>query len=169
MRPYAPLLLALACLLAALAGFFGYRHWQAGSGGPAPDLAFTDLDGQSYTLSQWRGHPVLINFWATWCAPCLKEIPMLMDAQRELADTGLVIIGPAVDEEEAVRRFRDQRNLNYPVFAGAEAAIAAMDALGDRRGALPLSVFIGSSGEILELHAGELDRQTLERWLESDR
>lgn len=156
--------LATVCLLAALAGYFGWRHFRA-EPPRAPALSFTDLDGTTHSLAQWRGRPVLLNFWATWCAPCLREIPMLMQAQRELAGTGLVILGPAVDSHEAVRRFRAEQGINYPVFAGADQAMAAMEALGDRRGALPWSVLLGADGRILQQHAGELDRATLERWL----
>lgn len=165
MRP--PLLagLVLGCLLAAAAGFFAYRVLVAPGAEYVPEIHLTDIDGNSHALSEWRGHPVLLNFWATWCAPCLTEIPMLIEAQREFRDTGLVILGPAVDEAEPVRRFRAERNLNYPVFPGTDAAIAAMEALGDTRGALPLSVFIAPDGRILARHAGILRRETLQEWL----
>ena len=166
MRASTALRLPVLCLLAAGIGFFAYRGLAPAPSPQAPVLHFTDLDGKPRQLSEWRGRPVLINFWATWCAPCLKEIPMLIQAQTELADTGLMILGPAVDEAEPVRHFHAERNLNYPVFVGADQAIVAMDALGDTRGALPLSVFISPDGKIVARHSGVLSREQLESWLE---
>lgn len=166
MRATAALSLVVLCVLAAGIGFFAYRELSPVPAPQAPALHFTDLDGKPRQLSEWRGRPLLINFWATWCAPCLQEIPMLIKAQTELADTGLMILGPAVDEAEPVRHFHAERDLNYPVFVGADQAIMAMDALGDTRGALPWSVFIAPDGRIVARHSGILSREQLESWLE---
>lgn len=169
MKPTAAVFVTVLAVLAAIGGFAAYRLVAAPSAAAqaeqAPAISFTDLNGEPQALQQWRGKTVLVNFWATWCAPCLKEIPMLVRAQQDLAGRGLQIIGPAMDDAAAVRKFVQAHDIAYPVFAGTTEIIQAMDALGDRVGALPLSVLITPDGEIVRRKSGELSREELEQWL----
>jgi thiol-disulfide isomerase/thioredoxin len=150
---------------AATAGFFTYQ-WQQARNAPVADLAFTDLDGKPYKLSGFRGKLTLINFWASWCGPCMHELPILVKAQAAFGDRGLQIIGPALDAPAAVRETMKKFGVNYPVFVGDAEVTAAMDALGDEMGVLPYSVLIAPDGKVLERLAGGLSEPKLTGWLE---
>jgi thiol-disulfide isomerase/thioredoxin len=165
-------LLAL-CGISAAAGFGAYRWWQARESATAaieirPDLEFRDLDGRTHKLSEWSGKLLLVNFWATWCAPCLKEIPLLVEAQAQHAARGLQIVGIAMDQAEPVREFRDRFKINYPIMVGEAEIASAMDRLGDPFGAFPFSVLIAPDGTIVARASGDLSREELRAWLDAN-
>lgn len=166
------LALALVCLVSAATGFGAYHWWQARAPAPVaelrPDLQFRDLDGQLQKLSQWDGKLVLLNFWATWCAPCLKEIPLLVEAQRQYGPRGLQIVGLAMDQVEPVRRFQERLAINYPLLVGDADVVMAMDAFGDQFGAFPFSVLIAPDGRILDRVSGDLSREEIEAWIKGN-
>ncbi len=144
--------------------------WWQSQAGPEPvlrpDFSLVDLDNNRRHISEWDGKLVLLNFWATWCTPCLKEIPLLITAQNKYAAAGLQIIGPALDNTEAVRAYVAQAGINYPVLLGESAIVPLMDALGDEVGGLPFSVLIGRDGKILERHSGDLSAADIRQLLE---
>lgn len=157
--------LAALCLASAAGGYLAYRHWVAAPPSVSdlrPDLTFRDLEGQPRKLSEWDGKLQLLNFWATWCTPCLKEIPLLVEAQKAYGMRGLQIVGLAADQVEPVRQFRDRFGINYPLLAGEADIFAGMDALGDTLGALPFSVLVGRDGRILARVSGDFSREELE-------
>ncbi|MGQ0586193.1 MAG: TlpA family protein disulfide reductase [Gammaproteobacteria bacterium] len=162
--------LVLTCAVAAAAGFAGYRAWQlhlaAEAASARPDLEFRDLDGQPHRLSEWNGKLLLLNFWATWCPPCVKEIPLLVEAQKQHGARGLQVVGIAMDEVEPVRIFAARMNMNYPVMVGQADIARAMDALGDQLGAFPFSVLISPDGRILGRSSGDLSREEITEWLD---
>jgi thiol-disulfide isomerase/thioredoxin len=163
------LALLLACAVAAAAGF-GAWHWWAGGGSPGEaaraDLAFRGLDGRMHPLSEWRGKVLLLNFWATWCTPCLKEIPLLVETQRQHGPRGLQIVGVAMDEVEPVKAFAQRLQINYPIMVGRAEIVTAMDELGDPLGAFPFSVLVAPDGRILDRRSGDLSREEIAAWLE---
>ena len=156
------------CVIAGAAGFISYRvlHREPAVQAVRPDLEFRDLAGAPHKLSEWNGKLLLVNFWATWCAPCLQEMPMLVEAQKAHGAHGLQIVGIAMDETEPVARMSERLQLNYPVMAGGEEIAKAMDALGDELGALPFSVLIAPDGRILDKRSGALSAGELKEWLE---
>ena len=162
------LALVLASALAAGAGFGAWHWWNGRDTGQVAraDLAFRDLDGQPRTLADWRGKLVLLNFWATWCTPCLKEIPLLVETQREHGPRGLQIVGVAMDEVDAVKAFAQRLQMNYPTMVGKGEIAAAMDELGDELGAFPFSVLIAPDGRILDRRSGDLSREEIAQWLD---
>jgi thiol-disulfide isomerase/thioredoxin len=167
MRGRDALALVLACAVAGAAGF-GAWHWWAGREAAQTvraDLTFRDLDGQAHALSEWRGRLVLLNFWATWCTPCLKEIPLLVEAQRVHGPRGLQVVGVAMDEAEPVRAFAQRFSMNYPLMVGQAEIARAMDELGDPLGAFPFSVLIAPDGRILGRRSGDLSREEIAEWL----
>ncbi|MDH3687877.1 MAG: TlpA family protein disulfide reductase [Gammaproteobacteria bacterium] len=103
-------------------------------------LALPDVEGRIHQISEWQDQIVLINFWATWCAPCREEIPLFMDAQARYHGKGLQVVGVALDDPEAVRAFADDMGMQYPVLVGNEDTMALMYALGNEAGGLPYSV-----------------------------
>ena len=164
------LALLAVCVISAAIGFGSYRLWQQRAAIEAaaqrPDLEFRDLDGKPHRLSEWDGKLVLLNFWATWCTPCLKEIPLLVQAQQDHGARGLQIVGIAMDEVEPVRRFADRLRINYPIMAGGPEIARAMDELGDRLGAFPFSVLITPDGRIVDRISGDLSREELQGLLD---
>jgi thiol-disulfide isomerase/thioredoxin len=154
-------------LLAALATAGGFAAYQlAGPSAPErrPDFTLRDLDGAPRAMAEWDGQVVLINFWAPWCKPCREEIPMLVALQREYGARGLQVLGPAIDDPEPVRRFADELQINYPVFADLMPTLAVQESFGDTR--LPYSVLIDRKGQIVFRKAGELKRAEIEPLLE---
>lgn len=170
-------LLGILVLLAALgAGMFA-RHWLEGDaatpandaqlGVPAPAFSMPDLDGRERRLDEWSGRVVVLNFWATWCAPCLEEIPMFIEAQRRHGDAGLQFVGVALDEPDAVRRFSERLGINYPLLVDAAAGLQVIGRYGNMMSVLPYTVLIDREGRIQEAQAAALDARTLERWLDT--
>ncbi|WP_421793930.1 TlpA family protein disulfide reductase [Hydrocarboniphaga effusa] len=172
-RKFSQLAVVLGLGVVAAAGGYGaYRYLASPTvidepGGQAPAISLPDLTGQPRTLAEFRGKLVLVNFWATWCTPCLKEIPMLIDMQTRFGEQGLQIVGPAMDTPEAVRNKAPQLGIPYPVLVGDAEIVDAMQALGDTLGALPYSVLIDANGEIVFRKHGEFERDELEKLIES--
>lgn len=165
------LLIVGLCAVAAGGGYAVYQHLAQPTvidepGGLAPEISLNDLTGEARKLSEWRGKLVLVNFWATWCAPCLHEIPMLTELQQQYGASGLQIVGPAMDEPETVRNGAPQLGINYPVLVGDSEIVNAMQALGDTLGALPYSVLIAANGEIVFRKHGEFKRDELQQLIE---
>jgi thiol-disulfide isomerase/thioredoxin len=125
-----------------------------------PDFRLDDLDGVSTSIENWPGRPLLINFWATWCAPCLREIPLLKGYQQESPD--VQVVGIAVDRAEPVAAFAETMQFNYPVLVGQAEAMGAAAAFGVDVLALPFTVFTSSEGATLGVHTGELHEEHLE-------
>ncbi len=126
----------------------------------APGFALTDLSGQSLTLARFRGKVVLLNFWATWCAPCQVEMPVFAAWQRQYGPQGFEIIGISMDDDAGpARRVVARLNLNYPVAMGDER-------LGARYGGvlgLPLTFLIDRNGFVRAQFQGEIDLKLIER------
>ncbi len=114
------------------------------------------LDATEAQLAKLRGRTVLVNFWATWCGPCVTEIPVLDALHAAHADAGFSVLGVALDTPEAVRAFVAETPFTYPTLVG-EAALDVMTRLGNQTGALPFSVLLGPDGQILDTHLGVLD------------
>lgn len=153
---------ALISGLGGFAAYFWLLHPNDPVGQVAPDIVITDTDGKAHALKDFRGKWVLINFWASWCAPCMDELPLLVDAQKRYADRGLQLLGPALDEREPVLAVVERFRVNYPVSADFAGASQAMDLLGNQHGALPYSVLLNPQGEIAETILGSLTAESLE-------
>jgi peroxiredoxin len=163
--------LALMIGVALLAGIAGFavQRWALDvhtEREMAPDLALQTLDGGQLRLSSLRGKLVLVNFWATWCAPCLNEIPMLVAAHRRYHDRGFEILGPAMDDPEQVKALLPRLRIPYPILIGEDDIPRAMDALGDTLGALPFSVLISPDGYVVDRKHGEFDAEDLAKLIE---
>ena len=134
-------------------------------GDRADDLALPDLDGKTQPLSQWHGKRVLLNFWATWCAPCRKEMPELSAAQTRYQ--GVQVIGVALDQPQAVRDYLRHTAVDYPILIGIDADPEPTLRFGDTVGALPYSVLIGPDGKIERTKLGPFQPGELTDWLGS--
>ncbi|MGA8277312.1 MAG: TlpA disulfide reductase family protein [Rhodanobacteraceae bacterium] len=131
-----------------------------------PDLALPDVDGRSHALSEWDGKLVLLNFWASWCAPCRAEMPLLDASQKRHAQDGLEVVGIAIDDAAAARGFLAANPVDYPVLIDAPtAAIDASQRFGNNRAVLPFSVLIGPHRRILAQRFGSFTKHSLDAWL----
>jgi peroxiredoxin len=117
-------------------------------------LSLPDTSGQQQSLSQWRGKVVVVNFWATWCAPCREEMPEFVRAQREFGPRGLQFVGIAVDEPDKVAQFAKELELNYPALIGGYGAIELSKTLGNQLSALPFTIVIDRTGAVARTQLG---------------
>ena len=120
-----------------------------------PELTLTDTAGARHKLSEWRGRPALINFWATWCEPCRREIPLLLKLRGQRAGEGIEVIGVAVDSRDAVLKYAREMHIDYPVLIGEQEGLDAVQAFG-MEPVLPFTVFTDSQARIVTLKVGEL-------------
>lgn len=171
-------MLTLALSAAALLAYVGYRAVTPGSlpdsaaqAGASvmvetlPEFALEDLNGQVRSIHGWEGDALLINFWATWCAPCLREIPLLKAFQDAGGAGGVQVVGIAVDHLETVQAFDEEMDFNYPVLVGELEAIQAAAEFGLQFFVLPFSVFVDRHKRILGVHNGELHAEHLDEFL----
>jgi thiol-disulfide isomerase/thioredoxin len=121
-----------------------------------PAVALKDLDGRMHSLSEWTGKALVINFWATWCAPCRHEIPLLNKIRNEYAGKGFEVVGIAVDFADDVRAFTKDFPIRYPLLIGEEDGLAAARAFGVATMAFPFTAFTDAHGQIITVHLGEL-------------
>lgn len=152
-------LVIAALLLAATAGgWLAQRLLSGDASFPSDAIAFTlpDLEGKPRSLSEWEGKARLVNFWATWCAPCRREIPLLKRAQAEHAADDLQVIGVAVDYPEDVVAYARTADFNYPILIGRDEAIAAAEASGVQFIGLPFTMVISPDGHLIKTHMGEI-------------
>jgi thiol-disulfide isomerase/thioredoxin len=125
-------------------------------------LDFPDSNGQQQHLSQWRGQVVVLNFWASWCAPCREEMPDFVALRTEYQAKGVEFIGIAMDNPANVTRFLQQFPVNYPILIGEDGAHSLIRQLGNQSGGLPYTIVIDRRGNIVRNHLGRLTRSTLE-------
>lgn len=168
---------ALILLVAVAAGGAGYfaATWRgtqpvasiaSGSTQPsaAPIFAATlpDMDGKAQKIEQWRGKVLIVNFWATWCPPCLEEIPEFVKLQGKYGKEGLQFVGIAIDQKDKVEDFARQNGINYPVLVGEADAIDLSRKAGNRLGALPYTLIIDRTGQVVATELGGLTEAKLE-------
>jgi thiol-disulfide isomerase/thioredoxin len=133
---------------------------------PAPAWALKDVDGREVRSSEFKGKVVLVDFWATWCAPCRKEIPEYSAWQKKYADRGLVILGLSLDEAEPVevKRFGETLKVTYRLIM-ADADVAG--SFGDFKGFLPTAYLIDREGNIRHVKTGLSDMEAYEKLIVS--
>ncbi len=127
-----------------------------------PDFTLTDLEGVPRSISEWDGRPLMINFWATWCPPCRREIPLLNALRAEYLEQGFEVVGVAVDFRDDVLDYLQRTEVNYPVLIGEEDGMEAARSFGMPGLGFPFTVFTDSRGRIVTLHVGELHREQAE-------
>ena len=126
------------------------------------DFEMIDLSGSIRNSSEWNNSAKLINFWATWCAPCRREIPLLNETQKNLLGTQIQIIGIAVDEFDEVLSYAETTNFDYPILIGEEDAVAIAENSGVDFIGLPFTMIVTKDQEIIKTHIGEIKEHHIE-------
>lgn len=128
-------------------------------------LTLDDADGQPQRLAKWRGTHLVLNFWATWCAPCVEEMPMLNRMRNAYLNRGVEIVGIGIDSADRIRAFRDRLGIDLPLLvAGAEGSQLARG-LGNTAGVLPFTLLVSPAGVIERSHVGQIQEGELRAWL----
>ncbi len=125
-------------------------------------LRFPDVHGQPQLLSQWRGQVVVLNFWASWCAPCREEMPDFVALRTAYHPKGVEFVGIAIDNAVNVAQYLQHQPVNYPILIGEGAVHSLARQLGNPSGALPYTVVLDRDGSIVHTHLGRLPRASLE-------
>ena len=128
-----------------------------------PEFSLATLDGEQQSIRSWPGQPLVINFWATWCAPCLREIPMLKAFQD--AHPELTVVGIAVDTLDEVEPFAADMGFNYPILIGRNEAVNAAASFGVEFYALPFTIFTDAEGRTLGVRTGEIHQEHLDEFV----
>ena len=127
-----------------------------------PAFTLANLSGEQQSSHSWPDQALVINFWATWCAPCLREIPLLKDFQDAQRANAVTVVGIAVDRFEPVAAFAADMAFNYPVLVGQAEGMEAAASFGVDFFALPFTVFTDHDANILGVHTGELHTEDLD-------
>ena len=118
--------------------------------------SFNDVDGKPQSLGQWQKKLLVINFWATWCAPCKEEMPIFAKLQQQLALNGVQFVGIAADSRENVVNFLQKTPVGYPLYPSESGAIDFSKRLGNRLGLLPHTVVVAPGGEVVYTKLGQI-------------
>jgi thiol-disulfide isomerase/thioredoxin len=121
-----------------------------------PRFELVDREGQLRSLQDWPDRALIVNFWATWCAPCRREIPLLLELQRQHGAEGFQVIGIAADFRDKVLAYADEMKIDYPLMIGEQEALDAAASFGIEAVGFPFTVFSDRRGRIVAAHLGEL-------------
>ncbi|MGH8648549.1 MAG: TlpA family protein disulfide reductase [Burkholderiales bacterium] len=170
MKARALAVLILVAGVSAAAGV-GYQLWSQG-GGAGMDTQeavervlkaqLADVKGATGSLEQWRGSVLVVNYWATWCAPCREEIPVFVRLQERYGSRGLQFVGIAIDQPDKVAEFAREFRINYPLLLGGVEAIELLRQVGNRAGVLPYTLVIDRKGNLVSRESGGLKEARLE-------
>lgn len=129
----------------------------------APAFSLKDLEGKLRHSKEWQGKVIMVNFWASWCPPCVREIPAFIKLQEDYGKQGLVIIGIAIDNLQNITDFTDPMDMNYPILMAEKEGVPLAKAYGNRLGVLPYTIIVNRQGKIVYTHRSELTYSAAEK------
>jgi len=164
------ILLFVVVTLVAAAGGYWFSGGPTHSGHIDADgvlaASFPGLSGEPHVIGSWKGKVLVVNFWATWCPPCLEEIPMFVRLHQELGQQGLQFVGIAVDQRDKVADFVAKNAVNYPIMIGQLDAIKIAESAGNDSGGLPYTLVFDRQGHVQSRHFGGLTEKELKPIIE---
>jgi len=128
---------------------------------PALKINLPDSAGKQRSISEWQGKIQIINFWATWCPPCLKEIPEFIKLQAEYQDKNVQFIGIAIEDQAAVEQYLKTTQVNYPMLIAGDEGISLSQQLGNIVNAVPFTLIVNQQGQIIHRQPGELSNEKI--------
>ncbi len=132
-------------------------------GNRRPDFSMKDVEGDLHNINKFDGQVLIVNFWATWCPPCRREIPALIALQEKYQSKGFTIVGVALDSQQAAIDYVDPMGINYPILVGETEGIAISQAYGNQLSVLPYTVVIDRKGTIRHAFAREVTFEEAEQ------
>jgi thiol-disulfide isomerase/thioredoxin len=114
-----------------------------------------DASGQQQSLAQWKGKPLVVNFWATWCGPCVEEMPELTALQKDIAP--VQILGIGVDSQDNIAKFAQKYQIRYPLYVAGTGATDLLRQFGNQAGGLPFTALVGKDGKVKKIYLGRLN------------
>jgi thiol-disulfide isomerase/thioredoxin len=127
-----------------------------------PDFTLGDLEGKPRSILSWPGKSMIVNFWATWCAPCRREIPLLRELQKQHGGEGFQVVGVAVDIREDVVKYVQDMGIDYPILTGEQDGLDAVNKFGQGSIGFPFTVFTDNQGRVVLFHLGEIKKEQAE-------
>ncbi|TKJ31226.1 hypothetical protein CEE39_07345 [bacterium (candidate division B38) B3_B38] len=163
-KPLIPIILLLLGVALFSLGSFGKMEGQSSSS-PAPDFALTDLEGKTVKLSDFKGKVILLDFWATWCPPCVQEIPHFVELYEQYKENGFQMIGIAIQSGSVkdVKRFVEKHGINYPILMGNKEITKEYGNIN----AIPTTFFIDRQGRIVQKYIGYRAKEVFENKLKA--
>jgi len=159
------LITAIAVTIITAGAFYVFLPAKKPGMSPTESIAtasFYDLQEKLQPLAQWKGKVMVINFWATWCPPCIAEIPEFIKIQKQYQQQGVQFVGIAIDQRSKVQTFATEVGMNYPVLLGDLAGIDLARRIGNPSGGLPYTVIVDRTGKIVTTQLGTLSTEKLE-------
>jgi thiol-disulfide isomerase/thioredoxin len=162
----------VALLCGALGVYFGLQKWQS----PTPSItaaqhffnqSLPDINNKNEKLANWQGKLLLVNFWATWCTPCVEEMPELSTLQNSQEFKNLQVIGIDINSPANIQKFAGKYHITYPIYVAGTGGIELAKKLGNQQGGLPFTILFGPDGQVKKTYLGRLKMETVRRDLAS--
>lgn len=164
-RAHALAFLAATALsvMVGIGSFVTFEYWQTNpQSNLRPEFQLPDVSGHMRSISEWDGQLIVLNFWASWCPPCLREIPLFVQTQRRYAREGVQFVGIAIDRRDAAKTFTEKLGINYPVLFGSMSTLELLQRYGNSTGTLPYTVLIDRNRTIRQTFNHEVDQAAIE-------
>ncbi len=160
--------ISVVMFVALIGGVLTYQAFRSDANKEYPiiaDFSFPDIDGVTRNISEWKGRVIIINFWASWCPPCLEEIPEFIRLQKELAGQGVQFIGIAIEETDPVRQYLSTIEMNYPNLVSDLDGIGLSELLGNSAKIVPFSAVLDRQGRLVHSHPGKFSSVQIRKQL----
>ena len=156
----------IAVLFTGIGIYFGAKRFEPEAAadsavGALMRTRLPDATGAERQLTEWQGKTLVVNFWATWCPPCVEEMPELVELQDDLGSQNVQILGIGIDSPSNIRQFSEKHQISYPLLVAGMAGTDLSREFGNQAGGLPFTVLIGSDGRVRKTYIGRLDLKKL--------